>query len=761
MNLRVMWLLNHSSARKFEVAMLKAIGFDEIFLPKNYPQEASFRSASIDYSEDAHLSIPAEDLAILNAADWYNGPNRATWAVANQHFDILFFIAHRPTILANISQTFNGVAILRAYGLNRPMTYDKVCNWLTNGLSSIEKLGRRFCFGEAYSHLHKSESAFLQAHSVFLPLGLHDTSSRDKEWIGNDRKIFFVCPDLVFNPYYLSIYKEFKTAFGDMPYAIGGAQSILVANPSVLGFVSSEQHAKNMREFRVMFYHSTEPNHIHYHPFEAIRAGMPLVFMASGLLDSQGGIGQPGRCETVKEARSKIRRILDDDWALIDNIRENQVRLLDPIRPENCEQAWRTGFEHILGELKQAKLPRPVVIAQPRKRIVVIVPIGYRGGSLRGAKMLAHALWEGSRQAGEDADVVLAHLDEPAIYPDAEFDDIHPGINRRQFRWKSLDANAARRAMHYAGHDAWEPSEGQYYVPDDGMQQFVDCDLWVVISDRLSVPLLPIRPYICMVYDYLQRYEAILPDGADQPFLKAAQLAQRVLVTTNFTEQDALQYAGISPEKIVRVPMLAPAFKPVPALQQQKDAGSYFLWTTNAAPHKNHQKSMLALKEYYETLDGKLECRVSGVDTKNLLKSELVHLKPLLEMVKESRALGSHVRWLGELPDNNYQQQLAGAAFLWHTANIDNGTFSAVEAAYLGVPALSSDYPAMREIDALFQINLTWMDASKPSLMAKQLKWMEKNIFTAKAALPCKNILEQQCIEKLALDYWKVVRECL
>ena len=50
--------------------------------------------------------------------------------------------------------------------------------------------------------------------------------------------------------------------------------------------------------------------------------------------------------------------------------------------------------------------------------------------------------------------------------------------------------------MTYAGFEAWRPAAEEYAIPDDGMRQFLDCDLWLVISDRLSHPLLPIRPYI-------------------------------------------------------------------------------------------------------------------------------------------------------------------------------------------------------------------------------------------------------------------------
>ena len=116
---RVMWLLNHSTARKFEIAMLKTIGFTEIFLPKSFPQEIGFRSGSVDSSHDANLSIPAADLAILNAADWYGEPGRDTWEVANRHFGVLFFTIHRLSFMGRVARHFRGAAILRASGRGR------------------------------------------------------------------------------------------------------------------------------------------------------------------------------------------------------------------------------------------------------------------------------------------------------------------------------------------------------------------------------------------------------------------------------------------------------------------------------------------------------------------------------------------------------------------------------------------------------------------------------------------------------------------
>jgi glycosyltransferase involved in cell wall biosynthesis len=98
---------------------------------------------------------------------------------------------------------------------------------------------------------------------------------------------------------------------------------------------------------------------------------------------------------------------------------------------------------------------------------------------------------------------------------------------------------------------------------------------------------------------------------------------------------------------------------------------------------------------------------------------------------------------------------------LWHAGRIDNGTFSVVEAAGLGVPALSSDYPAMREMNEQFSLNLAWMDASDPQAMAQAIIDMEQKHKERRAMLPTADQLASQSIERLAPAYWKAASACL
>jgi glycosyltransferase involved in cell wall biosynthesis len=105
--------------------------------------------------------------------------------------------------------------------------------------------------------------------------------------------------------------------------------------------------------------------------------------------------------------------------------------------------------------------------------------------------------------------------------------------------------------------------------------------------------------------------------------------------------------------------------------------------------------------------------------------------------------------------------KLASASFLWHPASIDNGTLAVVEAAALGVPALSSRYPAMEEMNEQFKLHLTWMESSQPSDMANRLKWMEEHACQIRAELPTAEELAAQTVMRNAAAYWSVIRECL
>ncbi len=758
--MRVMWLLNHRTARRYDLEMLRQLGLNEVFLPKSFPAEESYASGDVTYEWDDSLSIPAADLAILNAANWYDPSDPVVWDIANRHFQVAI-CGIFPNQLGHVAHYFRGATILRSFGLSAGVTYNNVIYEYFGpiGANRIRELGNRFWFGQAYPHLHEVENEFIRDRRCYLPLGLLDAKIND-QWLGTDSRMMFVCPRIETNPYYKQVYNDFLRDFKDLPYAVLGAQPIKVSDRNVLGYSEPAVYAAHMKNFRLMYYHSTEPYHVHYHPFEAVRAGLPLVFLAGGMLDKLGGGSLPGRCKTVKEARRKVERLLGGDRRLAEQIREAQPRLLDHMRPEYGAPIWKQNFPKILLSAKNTA----AVAAEPRKQrqpaIAVILPIEYRGGTLRAAKLIAAALHDGSRRANEPVRVVLAHPDNPERYPDAEFHDLAPDITRRPFTWRTIDRIAAERICQFSGYSG-PLNHTKYAVADDGINNFLDCDLWLVISDRLELPLLPLKPCALVVYDYIQRYQPTMNDDADLAFLYAARAASAVLVTSHFTNDDAIQYAGINPKLLRVVPHLLPHISP-PASTLNGCSG-YFLWPTNISIHKNHVNSMLALRRYYEELQGKLKCRLTGVQPQFMLSTDhsYRHLQRAKEIFDSSRTLKRNVTLMGELPDGAYDKNLAEAHFLWHTASVDNGTLAALEAASLGVPILSTRYPAMQQMNSDYNLRIAWCDPNDPAQMAIALKRMETEAPLVREALPNRQALKLKGWDNAISSYWHAIRECL
>ncbi|MFQ3594059.1 MAG: hypothetical protein SNJ82_12840, partial [Gemmataceae bacterium] len=115
-------------------------------------------------------------------------------------------------------------------------------------------------------------------------------------------------------------------------------------------------------EMQVMYYHSREPRHIHYHPLEAIVHGMPVIYMRGGLMEAFDTGSQAGACHTHEEARQKIQRVLAGDQAFIREVQTSQQTILETFLPENVRAIWDQVFlKDILRRKPVSSTPAPTV----------------------------------------------------------------------------------------------------------------------------------------------------------------------------------------------------------------------------------------------------------------------------------------------------------------------------------------------------------------------------------------------------------------
>ena len=747
--------------------LLLSLGY-EVYAPKRIPARIYEWSGSIDYTYDDTLTIPQTALELLNAHDFYE--DRITQpivSILNRYFGAAFCV-FCPNLLEQITHHFKGRILLRAFGLDQSTSYGKLLNEeFSKGFSArLQEVCNRFWFSQAYPNLDEIEPELIKSRSITHPLGLPDSIFKHKnKWVGGINKILFFCSRITASPtYYGEIYKSFKQYFGNLPHIIAGNQPVPVDDSAVAGYQPRSVINEWLRTCAVMFYHSQEPRHLHYHPLEAIVFGMPLIYMKGGILEQLGGRAQLGACATFQEAKEKITRILNGDQAFIADIRKSQVAILEAFSLEYSYREWQKNF---VSNVMAAKLTSDSV-NKTIKTIGVFLPAGYRGATLAAAKNIAKMLHLGSHGANEAVKVIFSCIANYYNLAEDFGDLLELGISVRETVWKDLSKQQVE-LMHGFFERKYAAIHPTYTIPADGLSNFNECDFWLLVSDRMTKPLAALKPYGIVVYDYIQRYiPTIFPqDFNEVNFMATARGADFVLATTPATREDVIQYAGVSSHCVHLAPMefnqpvCEPEFK-----EMERD---YFIWATNTAPHKNHLLAIEALNIYYTKLNGKLAVVMAGTETESFAKlgspyktlTQIPYAKRVYNLIEERPIVKQHLQIMGNLNNSDYAVLLAAAKFLWHPAVVDNDTYAVIEAAYYGVPAVSSDHPQMRFIDERFKLNLNFCDASQPRHMAVQLKKMEEEHLVQRQKLPKKEFLEQFSYAKLAPEFWQLIRNLL
>lgn len=483
---RILWLLNHSTLRDCEVPLLRDMGF-EVFAPKRFPRNSDNRSASVSFEYDDSLTLPADALEELNAHDFYMaGMSPRISHLMNHYFETAIFAYMFPMLDVMVTR-FHGRLLLRAFGLTHPThTYygfaEKVVG--PNFRRRLSKASDRFWFAAGYPNLKEIEPPLFQERNAFLPVGLPPrVLRRAGSWTGGDDRILFVCPEIKTYPELREVYDEFKRHFGDMPHVICGPQTIPVErDPNVVGRVDAEEYDRLFRECAVMFYHSRLPRHLHYHPVEAACYGMPLVYMADGMLGILGGKTLPGASTTLEEARRKVVRLRDPaETAFRTSVVTAQRKIVDHFLPPQIEAAWRENF---LGKVIATSL-------LPRKPLkVAVLTFDPTPAALCLAVQAAESLADLRAAESDRFNVVLGIL---RVEGQGHLPENPETFTVRPFEWINIEAPRIEIAQRLLGSDT-TLGLASYSVPEDDISQFMDCDVWLMVGGASVVAVAPLKP---------------------------------------------------------------------------------------------------------------------------------------------------------------------------------------------------------------------------------------------------------------------------
>jgi glycosyltransferase involved in cell wall biosynthesis len=373
-------------------------------------------------------------------------------------------------------------------------------------------------------------------------------------------------------------------------------------------------------------------------------------------------------------------------------------------------------------------------------KIAVFLPRPWRGGMLRAVQGFCSALLSAAVRQGRDIELVLSI--QANTYKVNEIDLTDPRLTVRETRWTVL-SDGESRLLGIANTECVPP----YVRPTDGGRDFMDCSLWIVFGayflPEVGV-LAPLRPYYVYVPDLIQRNipqiygDEVIPLGSgwlmNTGLILTIRHAERVLVTTPQTAEDAVGYAGAARDKVILMPLWL-VERSINGTAGPGWERPYLLWVSNTTPHKNHSHAIDALEKYYEqggTLDtllvGALAHGTSVARRHRARKPDRPYWRSTADKSNETRFTSKRLHFLGEVSDRQHMNLIAGARFVWHNVLYDSGSFIALDTAHAGVPLLSSDYPEMRYVCDVFNIPCSFFSPTDVESAADALGRMERSV---------------------------------
>jgi hypothetical protein len=352
-----MFICSHQTLLDFEIPILLKSNC-EVFVVKkldNLNKQYLTVKQNVNILEyyDSLLTIPKEDLNKLNNEDWYNNNYKSVELIdiLNNYFDfIICTLLTDGNFLHQLKNNFKGKICFRFFGREHPYNYDFFFNKISQ--TEINKFQYWFSYQEVLDWEFKNHQLVKKDNCFIIPIGYSEIFINKylDSWNSVNNRICFICSKVNVCGYYTNIYNTFEKNFSD--FIKDDKVIVLGCNNNInktyfKNDLDNEEFFNEIKLSSVMYYHSTEPRHLHYHPFEAIIIGIPVIFHSESLL-STFLPDSPGKCTSLDEVKEKIQLVLDKDESFISSILESQKKCRELIHPKNLLNI----FEPILDKIK-------------------------------------------------------------------------------------------------------------------------------------------------------------------------------------------------------------------------------------------------------------------------------------------------------------------------------------------------------------------------------------------------------------------------
>lgn len=695
---RLLWILNHETLSKFELPLIRDLEF-EIYTPKVVPIEILRASGSVTYEYDCTLSIPHDDLQKLNEYNFYDNFDMPIHIknIINKYFDIAIIMFDFYAIKKFVEE-FNGLILTRAFGLGNNITYSDITKQVLGKsfLFKLQQIKDRFWFSQCYENISEIEEGIYKEKSVFMPLGLpSEFYNIENKWVGSKSKLLFFCSRIKGYTESEKIYNEFKANFNGYDYVIAGNQPIPVNDSKVTGYLDRDELNNLYKECKVMFYHSTLPRHVHYHPLEAMIAGMPVVFMDGGLLSVLGGgiQKQSGCCASIKEAKAKINRILNGDRKLIEEIQYDQKEILYKFSYQYNYEQWIGNFLPIVKNISGFKGIKP-------KSVSIFLP-SHQQQHMDDFINIIKVFNSGIKEVNS-----LNHVNiniPSRSYDIDEFSDLaKQRITVKEYDFNLISTHDIKDSMNlmFKERPLWAT---QYLFPVDHVQNNIDTDVWLFLDDKLTHSIPPLKKYGLFVQDLGDRYERTISASRISNYKNAS-----FLVTFSYqTKSDLIKHVGIDEDKI----FIIPKSYSVSSSLRMETSTHYNLVEIDL------NSSKMLISQILENINEFFDIHENGkqifIHFNNYQDQYSEYISNINTQIQESRSLRGKVKIFHKLGKDGYNSLLASSDKVIIPFYVPNFVFKLFKAASYGKEIVTGLDLLSQEFESETGYLVTYRDFNK------------------------------------------------
>ncbi|MFD1179404.1 hypothetical protein ACFQ3W_24345 [Paenibacillus puldeungensis] len=687
---RILWLFNNGIISELELPLIRDLGF-EIFTPKVVLKEILQANGSVTYEYDKTLTIPEDELRLLNSYNFYSDSNMPLKIkkIINKYFSTaLTYPDNSFCTFKTLLRNFEGNIFFRTFGvgLSSTASYSKLIkyNFSNNDLNKLQQIKKRLWFSECYSNLSGIEENIFKDKAVYMPFGIPIESYEIKnQWTGYQSKLLFFCKEINCNLESKEIYNNFTQDFKGFDYVIAGNQPVPIDDERVVGYIEREEIFGLYKECRVMYYHSSDPRYLPYNPIEAMIAGMPVVYLEGGLLNILGGNRQSGCCKDVKEAKKKIKKILEGDADLIEKIQQDQKEILYKFSYEYVFETWRRNFIPILENTP--------ITQNTDKKIAVFLPEKTARFHLSDYNNFMLTLNKAVKSINGKNSVFLNVLSSRYSIENDFSDLISNSISVREYSFEDTPYLNIQDTLELMFEK--EPElKIDYLLPVDHAKNFVEADYWLFLDDQLDNVIPPLKPYGIYIENIGDKYYQLI----STPRLYNIRNAAFILTLSNQSKKDIVNFYGVSEANVYVVPFV---FKEPKLVTDLPIKSEYTLLEIDLNQKDIVRNILKNISDFYRLYRSNLKIKVIC----NNYEEDSIFLDQINDYLQKDEFIKTKVSLHVNINENEYNALYAFANKVVFTYNIKNIYYKLSRAAYFSKKIVVNDFPFYQEFER--QIN--------------------------------------------------------